>query len=256
VFDLVWLKNLKHAYFMQKIKIILPILLLLAGAGFFVFAQKSDADARFVTTIIDTKTQKIDFYWKNKANLPFRSIQNLKTAVEKQGKKLIFAMNGGMYKPDHSPQGLYIENKKMLSPLDTTSGKGNFYLKPNGVFYLTNDNTPFICTSSDFRLTENIKYATQSGPMLLIDGKIHTAFKQGSVNLNIRNGVGILPDGKLLFALSKTAVNFYDFALFFKNSGCKNALYLDGFVSRMYLPAENWLQTDGDFGVMIGAVGD
>jgi uncharacterized protein YigE (DUF2233 family) len=33
-------------------------------------------------------------------------------------------------------------------------------------------------------------------------------------------------------------------------------LYLDGFVSRMYLPAENWLQTDGDFGVMIGAVGD
>ena len=88
--------------------------------------------------------------------------------------------------------------------------------------------------------------------MLLIDGNIHSAFKQGSSNLNIRNGVGILPNGDILFAMSTVEINFYDFALYFKNLGCKNALYLDGFVSRMYCPEKNQKQLDGNFGVMIG----
>jgi uncharacterized protein YigE (DUF2233 family) len=88
--------------------------------------------------------------------------------------------------------------------------------------------------------------------MLLINGNIHPAFIKGSSNLNIRNGVGILPDNTIVFVMSKTQVNFYDFASYFKKLGCKNALYLDGFVSRVYLPDQNWIQTDGNFGVMIG----
>lgn len=39
---------------------------------------------------------------------------------------------------------------------------------------------------------------------------------------------------------------------FSKKKGCKNALYLDGFVSRTYLPEKNWSQLDGNFGVIIG----
>ncbi|WP_316932864.1 phosphodiester glycosidase family protein [Flavobacterium aquidurense] len=85
---------------------------------------------------------------------------------------------------------------------------------------------------------------------LFIDGKIHAEFKKGSANLNIRNGVGILPDGKVIFVWSKKEINFYDFADYFKSLGCKNALYLDGFVSRAYVPSENWIQTDGNFGVL------
>jgi uncharacterized protein YigE (DUF2233 family) len=88
--------------------------------------------------------------------------------------------------------------------------------------------------------------------MLLIDGAIHPAFRKGSQNLNVRNGVGILPDGKALFAMSKTEINLYDFAEWFQRKGCKNALYLDGSVSRTYLPEKNWTQMDGIFGVMIG----
>jgi uncharacterized protein YigE (DUF2233 family) len=106
--------------------------------------------------------------------------------------------------------------------------------------------------TGQFLKKEMIKYATQSGPMLIIDGQIHPAFKAGSTNVNIRNGVGILPDGRVIFAMSKTAVNFYDFANYFKSLDCKNALYLDGVVSRTYLPERNWIQTDGDFGVIIG----
>ena len=64
---------------------------------------------------------------------------------------------------------------------------------------------------------------------------------------------GLLPDGKVIFALSKSPINFYDFAKYFQNLGCKNALYLDGAVSRTYLPSKNWVQTDGNFGVMIGS---
>ena len=88
--------------------------------------------------------------------------------------------------------------------------------------------------------------------MLVIDGAIPAIFKQGSANLNIRNGVGILPDGRVILAMSKSAINFYDFANYFRSIGCKNALYLDGFISRTYLPEKNWVQTDGDFGVIIG----
>jgi len=88
--------------------------------------------------------------------------------------------------------------------------------------------------------------------MLLIDGAIHTAFNMNSTNCNIRNGVGILPSGKILFAMSKTPVTFYQFARFFNNQGCKNALFLDGVVSEMYLPEMNLLHGIGNFGVLIG----
>jgi uncharacterized protein YigE (DUF2233 family) len=116
------------------------------------------------------------------------------------------------------------------------------------------ENLAFISQTESFHNNGRIKYATQSGPMLVIDGQIHPAFKKGSANLNIRNGVGILPNNKVVFAMSKKEVTFYEFANYFKSIGCKNALYLDGLVSRTYLPAKKWTQTDGDFGVIIGVI--
>ena len=87
--------------------------------------------------------------------------------------------------------------------------------------------------------------------MLVIDSVMHSKFMKGSKNLNIRNGVGILPDGKVLFAMSKKKINFYDFASYFMSLGCKNALYLDGAVSKTYLPEKNWVTKGGNFGVII-----
>lgn len=218
----------------------------------FDLREKNGVDPDFVSHIIDPAKGSIEFFWKNANGENFENFQNLKQALEKENRELIFAMNGGMFKEDLSPQGLYVENGKLLSQTDTIqNGYGNFYLQPNGVFYLTNDNEPFICKTTDFAFSGNIKYATQSGPLLLINGDIHPKFVQGSNNLNIRNGVGILPDGKLLFAMSKEKINFYDFAGFFKAHGCKNALYLDGFVSKTYLPSDNWVQSGGAFGVIV-----
>ena len=226
--------------------------LLLLTAGLIAFTTHKLVDNKILNCIIDIKTQNLQFYWKNEKGETFQSIQNLKKYVESKNLALIFAMNGGMFSKDFSPQGLFIQDGKTLAVLDTANGNGNFYLKPNGVFYITNNNIPFVCKTTDISNYDKIKYATQSGPMLLIDGQIYYAFKEGSTNLNIRNGVGILPDNKVLFAMSKTEINFHDFAKYFQSLGCKNALYLDGFVSRTYLPEKKWTQTDGNFGVIIG----
>ncbi len=227
--------------------------MLLLAVGLIAFTTTTNAvDEQILAYTVDTKTQDLKLYWKDDKGELIKSIQSLKTYVESKNLTLTFAMNGGMFNNDFSPQGLFIQNKNTLAPLDTADGNGNFYLKPNGIFYITTNNTPFVCKTADFTNNSKIKYATQSGPMLVIDGQIHDAFKEGSTNLNIRNGVGIMPDNKVVFAMSKTAINFYDFAKYFQSLGCKNALYLDGFVSRTYLPEKQWTQTDGNFGVIIG----
>lgn len=236
-----------------KDKIILLGLLVMLALGLLAFTTAQDSnDDRILSYTVDTKTQDLQLYWKNEKGEILKTIQNLKTYVESKDLTLAFATNAGMFTKDFSPQGLFIQNKNTLMVLDTASGNGNFYLKPNGVFYVTTDNIPVVCNTKDFFNNGKIKYATQSGPMLVIDGQIHAAFKEGSTNLNIRNGVGILPDNKVVFAMSKREINFYDFAKYFQSLGCKNALYLDGFVSRTYLPEKKWIQTDGNFGVMIG----
>ena len=163
-------------------------------------------------------------------------------------------MNGGMYLKDGSPQGLYIENGRKIKPLDTKeSGYGNFYLQPNGVFYVT-DKTGVVCTSKEYQKTSpNPKFATQSGPLLVINDQIHSKFKEGSQYLHIRNGVGIDKDGNVVFAISNNKVNLFDFAMLFKEKlSCKNALYLDGYVSRAYIPQLGRVQLDGNFGVLVG----
>lgn len=213
------------------------------------------SDERIINYIVDAKAQDLKLYWKDDSAKNFKSILRLKNWLESKNKNLVFAMNGGMYMEDNTPLGLFIQEGKTIRSINTaTAASGNFYLTPNGIFYITDDKTAYVTKTADFVKTKKshkINYATQSGPMLLIDGEIHPEFKEGSTNLNIRNGVGILPDGKVIFAMSKELINFYDFAMYFKKLGCKNALYLDGFVSRTYLPEKNWIQTDGNFGVII-----
>ena len=231
----------------------IAILLFIVPSYFSLKAQNSDN--HFISHVINPKVQAIRFFLKDSAGENIRNFKILKDILANNGDSLIFATNGGMFKPDYSPKGLYIENGNRLSDIDTVrSGFGNFYMQPNGIFYLRSDNTPGICKTGDFPKNQNIQYATQSGPLLLINGEIHPMFTEGSSNVYIRNGVGILPNGHLLFAMSKIEMNSFDFATFFINHGCQYALYLDGFVSKTYLPAKGFQQTDGEFGVIIGEV--
>lgn len=208
--------------------------------------------ANIISHEINLKETEIHFHHKDTEGNIYKNHGELKKQLESQGLELNFAINGGMYKKDLSPQGLYIEKGIQYSALNSIEdGYGNFYLQPNGIFYISEGNNAGITQTNAFSKSESIKYATQSGPMLIIDGKMHGAFQKGSTNLHIRNGVGILPNGNLLFAISKDRINFYDFAQFFKENKCHNALYLDGFVSRMYLPSKNWVQKDGLYAIII-----
>ncbi|MDO7853783.1 phosphodiester glycosidase family protein [Hymenobacter convexus] len=234
-------------------KVLLPaFLMMVLMGGLIPLGRRLAGSPPFISRRVDPRRTPLKLYWKNEQNQRFRSLEGLKKWLDAHGQKLVFAMNGGMFAPSFAPQGLYIEAQKTVVPLDTTSGTGNFYLKPNGVFYLTTNSTAHICQTADFHNDGRVTYATQSGPMLVLDGRIHPAFRAGSVNVQIRNGVGILPDGHVLLAMSREKISFYDFADYFKKAGCQQALYLDGFVSRTYEPAAGRPQPDGDFGVIIG----
>ncbi len=216
--------------------------------------ENSTDKKTFDDFIVDPKTANIEFYWKNTDNEIFKSINNLKSNTDKNGKHLRFAMNGGMYEADNKPLGLFITDGKIVTELNTRNAEGNFYLEPNGVFYITADRQAAVVTTENFQNNGQIKFATQSGPILLVDGNINPLFTQKSDNLYVRNGVCVLADGKIIFSISRLKVNFYDFAAHFQSLGCQNALYLDGFVSKMYLPEQNLNDLDGDFGVIIGII--
>ena len=95
---------------------------------------------KFDIVKIDLQKTPVHFFWKNKNGQLIRSLENLKKEMESDHKELLFAMNAGMYQRDRNPQGLFIDNGKTIKPLDTLQdGYGNFYLQPNGIFFIKND---------------------------------------------------------------------------------------------------------------------
>lgn len=237
---------------------ILVKILFSIAVGAFCLLYRQDINRAEIETItfleVDANTANVEMFLKFDSGINIGSIENLQNYAKKNGERLRFAMNGGMYQADGKPLGLYIENGKTVTPLNTRRAEGNFYLQPNGIFYLTAERQAFVVKTEDFQTNGNVRFATQSGPMLVVDGQINPLFQPDSENLNVRNGVCAAENNKVIFAISRREVNFYEFAEFFKNAGCRNALYLDGFVSRMYAPEKNITQTDGDFGAIIGIV--
>lgn len=159
------------------------------------------------------------------------------SAVQQQHGALDFAMNAGMYHDDRAPVGLYVQDGVQTAGLVTRAGPGNFGLLPNGVLCLTNTTARVIETQAFARTRPTCRDATQSGPMLVIDGALHPRFIPGGTSKLIRNGVGT--DGtRAVFAISDAPVNFDTFGRLFRDHlGTPNALYLDGTVSRLYAPA-------------------
>ncbi|HNE79188.1 MAG TPA: phosphodiester glycosidase family protein [Flavobacteriales bacterium] len=230
--------------------LILPIIALSAlSCGF-----GAGDDARIASVIIDPGVTPIALRNMDDSGRAIGSIGRLKALVESRGRRLHFAMNGGMYMEDQRPLGLYVEDGRTVRKLVTrTDGYGNFYLNPNGVFGVDSTGKAFVVTTAEYPSLRGVRQATQSGPMLVVDGRVNAAFDPRSTNLNIRNGVGILPDGRALFAISRVTVSFHDFARFFQEHGCREALFLDGTISRAYMPEAGLEQMDGVLGPLIVA---
>jgi uncharacterized protein YigE (DUF2233 family) len=215
--------------------------------------------------IVDNNLHDVKLHWKNPTtNKRFINIQNLIKYYQDTLKiSPLMITNAGMYTPEKKPQGLYIENNQTIIDIDTLKKQGNlnFYLKPNGVFWIDSNSIAHVSETNEFYKNisktkgNTIKYATQSGPMLVINNEIHSSFTNGSTNTNIRSGVGIIDNNRSVYIISDQEVNFYDFATVFKDIfGCKNALYLDGAISLMYIQDISKNENGGDFGPMISII--
>ena len=186
----------------------------------------------------------------------FGQFQKLDNFLKEQDLNIIFATNGGMYHADRSPVGMYVENFKKVSPLIIGDGPGNFGLLPNGVFCFNKKEFMILETEKFARSKIQCQYATQSGPLLVIDGEIHPKFIKNGTSKFVRSGVGISKDGsKAIFLISNQAVNFHHFAsTFLDRLEIDNALYLDGNISRLYSPKLNRIDFGFDIGPIIAVV--
>ncbi|MDU9003045.1 phosphodiester glycosidase family protein [Sedimentitalea todarodis] len=179
-------------------------------------------------------------------------------ALAPTGKTLAFAMNAGMYHEDRAPVGHYLENGIEQMRVITTEGPGNFGLLPNGVFCIREGRADVIETLTYVEDQPACAYATQSGPMLVIDGELHPRFLIDSTSRYIRNGVGTNADGtRAVFAISRNAVTFHEFGSMFRDAlNLPNALYFDGNISRLYAPSINRNDLGFRLGPMVGLVVD
>jgi uncharacterized protein YigE (DUF2233 family) len=194
----------------------------------------------------DPATTDIRLYHSDRSGKPYGSFLALENDLKEQGLSLRFAMNAGMYEEDLSPVGLYVENGEQRRPLRTRAGWGNFHLLPNGVLFIRPGQVGVMETKAFAAAGIKPDFATQSGPMLVIDGKLHPAFLRDSTSLKTRNGVGVSATGEVVFAISETPVRFYDFATLFRDVlDCGNALFLDGSISSLDLP--EWQRRDSAY---------
>jgi uncharacterized protein YigE (DUF2233 family) len=214
--------------------------------------------SHYYVFVSNTTKDVFQLHWLNKKNNKgYTSIQNVHKQLIDEKLNPLLITNAGMYTPELAPQGLYVEDYKEYIKIDTTKpNSNNFYLKPNGVFYIDSLGFPKIDTTelfyTKYKKGLKPKYATQSGPMLLINGRVHQDFTYHSSNKKIRNGIGIIEKNKIVICISIDEVNFYDFALLFKEVfGCKDAMFLDGAISRMYLNDLNPKEKGGQFGPII-----
>lgn len=203
-----------------------------------------------------TLSDDLRLFHSDAADKLYGSFGAINGALSNENQHLGFAMNAGMYHSDRTPVGLFTEHGKQKNPLADGGTYGNFGLKPNGVFCIGNE-TYAVIETNIFRDTKpNCEFATQSGPMLVIDGALHPRFLIDATSKHIRNGVGVSADGsRAIFVISNNRVTFHEFgSLFREHFKTPNALYFDGKVSRLFAPDLNRHDTGFPLGVMVGTV--
>jgi uncharacterized protein YigE (DUF2233 family) len=169
---------------------------------------------------------------------PYRSFSAFAAAEPGRATRVAFAFNAGMFDDSGRPIGLYVEGGTQRHKLNRANGAGNFHLMPNGVFF--GGETDWQVLETDryaARTDRKPRFATQSGPMLVIDGKLHARFSADGESRFVRNGVGVDRAGKAHFAMSEQPVSFGTFARLFRDRlHTPQALFLDGNVSALWDP--------------------
>jgi len=226
--------------------------------------QERFEDASYVVCTVDPSSADLRLFWKNAENQPLRAFSSLADMVQADGHRLGFAVNAGMYNTDFAPLGLYVEGGEQKVRANTREAAAgaktipNFYKKPNGVFFLADGTAGIATTEAYLAEDRQVAFATQSGPMLVIDGELHPALIEGSTDRTRRSGVGVCENGMVRVAVSEGFVNFHQFARLFRDDlHCANALFLDGGRGvGIYSPelGRNDFSWHGGYGPMLGLI--
>ncbi len=224
--------------FARQILLTMSALWFVGAAGAVECRRHESAGIAAVVCRVDARKEKLALHLADEGGAAYRGLHELRVALEKRGQKLLFAMNAGMFHPDMRTVGLLVIDGREIAPINRSSGNGNFYLQPNGVF-LVDAQGPRVLATHEYRdLAPSL--ATQSGPLLLSHGVIpeSPAFRATSRSRHVRNGVCVPRPGEVAFVISEAEVTFREFAEYFRDAlGCQDALYLDGSISSLYSAA-------------------
>jgi uncharacterized protein YigE (DUF2233 family) len=197
--------------------------------------------AAYTICKVDLHNHTVRLYWNRSDGTSYAYLSALPHSLEGGTGRMLFATNAGMFDSNLKLVGLYVEQGRELVHANTKSGRGNFHMMPNGIFYISADRAAVAQTQAFLKQRPQADLATQSGPMLVIDGRLHPRFARRGTSLKTRNGVGVRADGKVIFVISQEAVSFDAFARLFRDGlKCPNALFLDGgSASSLYAPTLN-----------------
>jgi len=204
----------------------------------------SAKDTGYVT--FTASPDKIKFYYKHNDKLvgSLSKVREIDTGVK-------FVTGGQMYSETYTSLGLYIDNGKRISKASVFNNPSvNFGMQPQGVFAITKEEKALIVPIKE-RKEADYKYAVQCAPMLVISSTINPQLPH-SKSSYVRSGYGILKDGRVMIAISKQRVNFREFAQFFVDQGCTEAVYIDGAVPDYWTPSHP-ARKGAQFGVIVGA---
>lgn len=186
--------------------------------------------------VVEAKPEQVRIVWKDDGGRQLRTFPEVAGFLDGKGLKVSMLMNGGIFDRGGVPSGLLIQEGKELRPVNRRKGAGNFYLEPNGVFFVGEAGARVVRTD-EWPVAGKVRCAVQSGPLLRRQGKVHPAFREASDSRLHRNGVGVKKDGTVVFAItdfrSPKFPNLFEFAELFRGFGCDDALFLDGDLSRM-----------------------